>query len=117
MIEECIRNRHRCLPNFTLSVYWHCSYSEHIILPAGEVAVSARRQNVMYGSVLYSLTSCVLYSLLSLFAACSLRVSEIKVMRNIYGPIENQDGGWILRTNEEIDLLVKDADIVRHIKS
>jgi hypothetical protein len=43
-------------------------------------------------------------------------VFERKVMRKIYGPIENQDGGWIIRTNEEIDLLVKDADIVRHIK-
>jgi hypothetical protein len=43
-------------------------------------------------------------------------VFERKVMMNIYGPIENQDGRWIIRTNEEIVLLVKDADIVRHIK-
>jgi hypothetical protein len=44
-------------------------------------------------------------------------VFERKVMRKIYDSIENQDGGWIIRTNEETDLLVEDADIVRHIKA
>ena len=71
----------------------------------------------MHGRDLYSVTSRVLYSLLSLFAACSLKVFERKVMRKIYDSIENQDGGWIIRTNEETDLLVEDADIVRHIKA
>jgi hypothetical protein len=33
-------------------------------------------------------------------------------MRKIYGSRGNQDGGWIIRTNEEIDLLVKNTDIV-----
>ena len=42
---------------------------------------------------------------------------ERKVMRKIYGPIENQDGGWIIRSNEEKVLLVKDADIARHTKA
>jgi len=36
-------------------------------------------------------------------------------MRKIYNPIKNQDGNW--RTDEETDLLIKHADIVRYIKS
>lgn len=36
-------------------------------------------------------------------------------MRKIYNPIKNQDGSW--RTDEETDLLIKHADIVRHIKA
>jgi len=42
-------------------------------------------------------------------------MSEEKVMRKIYNPIKNQDGSW--RTNEETDLLIKHADIVRYIKA
>jgi hypothetical protein len=40
-------------------------------------------------------------------------------MRNIYGPRKNLDGGWIIRTNEEKDSLVKNTDtcIVRYIKA
>jgi len=38
---------------------------------------------------------------------------ETGVMSKIHGPIQNQDGIWRTRTNEEIDLLTKDADVVR----
>jgi hypothetical protein len=44
-------------------------------------------------------------------------VSERKVTRKIYGPIKNQDGSWRTSTTEEIDLLIKHADIVRYIKT
>jgi hypothetical protein len=36
-------------------------------------------------------------------------------MRKIHGTIKNQDGSWRIRTNEEIDLLIKHA--VRYIKA
>lgn len=114
-IGGCIRNRHGCLPNFSLSVNYNCNCSEHLISPAGEFALSARRQNLMHGRVRYSVTSRVLYGLLSFIVDCSLKVFEWKVMRKIYDPIKNQDGGWIIRTNKEIDLLEEDADIVSHI--
>ena len=42
-------------------------------------------------------------------------MSEKNVMRKIYNPIKNQDGSW--RTNKEIDMLIKHADIVRFIKA
>jgi hypothetical protein len=38
-------------------------------------------------------------------------------MRKIYSPIKNQDGSWRIRTNEEIDLLIKHADTIRYIKA
>jgi hypothetical protein len=39
------------------------------------------------------------------------------IMRKIHGPIKNPDGSWGIRTNEEIDLLIKHADVVRYIKT
>jgi len=36
-------------------------------------------------------------------------------MRKIHGPIKNQVGSWRIRTNEEIDLLIKHT--VRYIKA
>jgi hypothetical protein len=36
-------------------------------------------------------------------------------MSKIHGPIQNQDGSWRIRINEEIDLLTKDAHVVRRI--
>jgi hypothetical protein len=44
-------------------------------------------------------------------------VFERKVMRKKYGPIKNQDGSWRIGTTEEIDSLIKHADIVRYIKA
>lgn len=37
-----------------------------------------------------------------------------KVMRKIRGSIKNQDGCLKIRTNEEIDLLIKGGDIFRY---
>ena len=39
------------------------------------------------------------------------------IMRKIHGPIKNRDGSWGIRNNEEIDLLIKHADVVRYIKT
>ena len=36
-------------------------------------------------------------------------------MGKIYGLVTNQDGSWILRSNEEADLPAKHADIVSFI--
>lgn len=46
-----------------------------------------------------------------------VRVFEMKVMRKISGPIQNQDGTCRIRSNEAIDLLIENADIVRYIKA
>jgi len=39
------------------------------------------------------------------------------IMRKIHGPIKNLRGSWRIRTNEEIDLLIKHAGVVRYIKT
>jgi hypothetical protein len=39
------------------------------------------------------------------------------IIRTIHGPIKNQDGSWRIRTNEEIETLIKHADVVRYIKT
>jgi hypothetical protein len=38
-------------------------------------------------------------------------------MRKIHGPIKDQDGGWKIITNNEINLLIKHADIDRYMKA
>jgi hypothetical protein len=43
-------------------------------------------------------------------------VFERNIFRKIYGPTKNQDGDWRIRTNKEIDLLIKHADVVRYMK-
>jgi len=44
-------------------------------------------------------------------------VFKRKVMRKIYSLKKNKDGCWRLRINEEIDLLSKNANILRHIRA
>ena len=46
----------------------------------------------------------------------SLRVFERKILRRIYGPV--QDGEmWRIRTNQELEKIIDGEDIVRIVKS
>jgi hypothetical protein len=38
-------------------------------------------------------------------------------LRKIFGPVQNEDGSWRIRTNYELNKLIGNADIVRFIKS
>ena len=38
-------------------------------------------------------------------------------MRKIFGPVQNKDGFWRIRMNYELNDLIKNADIVRFVKS
>ena len=40
-----------------------------------------------------------------------------RVLRKIYGPTQNNDGTWRIKTNEELENLIKKTNIVRFIKS
>src|SRR5215475_13345876 len=46
-----------------------------------------------------------------------LRIFERKILRNIFGPVQDKDGSWRIRTNYELSELTGNADIVRSIKS
>jgi hypothetical protein len=46
-----------------------------------------------------------------------LRVFERRVLRKIYGPAQDKDGTWRIKTNEELENLIKKKNIVRFIKS
>jgi hypothetical protein len=46
-----------------------------------------------------------------------LLVFERRVLRKIYGPTLDNDGTWRIKTNEELEILIKKKNIVRFIKS
>jgi len=46
-----------------------------------------------------------------------LLVFDRRVLRKIYGPTLDNDGTWRVKTNEELEILIKKKNIVRFIKS
>jgi hypothetical protein len=45
-----------------------------------------------------------------------LRIFERRILRKIFGPVENEDGSWRIRMTYELNELIGNADIVRFIK-
>jgi len=45
-----------------------------------------------------------------------LRIFERRILRKIFGPVQNEDGSWRNRMNYELNELIENADIVRFIK-
>jgi hypothetical protein len=46
-----------------------------------------------------------------------LRIFERKILRKIFGPVQNEDGFWRIRMNRELNDLIKNSEIVRYVKS
>ena len=44
-------------------------------------------------------------------------IFERRVLRKIYGPIQGNDGTWRIKTNEELEILIRKKNIGRFIKS
>jgi hypothetical protein len=45
-----------------------------------------------------------------------LRTFERKILRKIFGPVQDKDGSWRIRMNHELNKLIGHADRVRFIK-
>jgi hypothetical protein len=45
------------------------------------------------------------------------RIFERRILRKIFGPVQNKDGSWRIRMNYELNELIKNVGIVRSIKS
>jgi hypothetical protein len=46
-----------------------------------------------------------------------LRIFESRILRKIFGPVQNEEGSWKISKNYELNELIGNADIVRFIKS
>jgi hypothetical protein len=46
-----------------------------------------------------------------------VRVFERKVLRRICGPTEKSDGTWRIKTNEELNKLIRNKNIINYIKA
>ena len=44
-------------------------------------------------------------------------VFERKVLRKIFGPTKERDGTWSIKTNEDLDELIRRKYIINHIKA
>jgi hypothetical protein len=44
-------------------------------------------------------------------------VFERKVLRRIFGPTKESDGTWRIKTNDQLDELIRPNNIINHIKS
>jgi hypothetical protein len=44
-------------------------------------------------------------------------VFERKVLRRIFGPTKERDGTWRIKTNNELDELLRHTNIINHIKA
>jgi hypothetical protein len=44
-------------------------------------------------------------------------IFERKILRKIFGPTKEVNGLWVIKTNEELDELIKRKNIIRFIKS
>ena len=42
---------------------------------------------------------------------------ERKVLRKIFGPTKERDGTWRIKTNDELDELIRLKNIINHIKA
>jgi hypothetical protein len=45
-----------------------------------------------------------------------LRISERRILRKIFDPVQNENESWRIRMNHELNELIENADIVRFIK-
>jgi hypothetical protein len=46
-----------------------------------------------------------------------LKIFERKILGSIHGPVHDSNNEWRVRTNQEIEALMKEENIVRCIKS
>jgi len=46
-----------------------------------------------------------------------LMVFERKKLRKIFGPTKERDGTWRIKTNDELDELIRHKNIINHIKA
>jgi hypothetical protein len=44
-------------------------------------------------------------------------VFERKVLRKIFGPTKERDGTWRIKTNDELDKLIRHKNIINYIKT
>jgi hypothetical protein len=46
-----------------------------------------------------------------------LIIFERKILRRIFGPTKGKDGTWRIKTNEDLDYLIKHNNIINQIRA
>jgi len=45
-----------------------------------------------------------------------LRIFEQRILKKIFGPVQNEDGSWRIKMNYELNELIENADIAKIYK-
>jgi hypothetical protein len=69
---------------------------------------SVIRQVIVYGCETWVLKESVIQR---------LSVFERKILRKIFGPIKEDHGNWRIKTNTELDELIKNRNIINYVKT
>jgi hypothetical protein len=52
-----------------------------------------------------------------IYVKSKLRVFERKVLRRIYGPTKESDGTWQIKSNDELNRLIGNKNIINNMKA
>jgi hypothetical protein len=102
--------------NFTMEYHWTAFYANRALFKSKLVSRKSKlklywsviRPVVVYGCETWDLKESIIER---------LSVFERKILREIFGPSKEDNGNWRIKTNIELDELIKHRNIINYVKA
>jgi hypothetical protein len=80
--------------------------------------ISKKSKLKLYWSIIRLTVTCTCETwVLKETVKSKLMIFERKVLRRIFGPTNERDGTWRIKTNDELDELIRHKNVINHIKA